>query len=278
MDYKIVVDSCCDLTEDMRRDSHFQVIPLTLQVGETYITDDESFNQAEYLELVRSTPECPKTACPSPEAFKNAYDCDAEAVFVVTLSQHLSGTYNSAVLGRSMYIEEKGEKQIAVFSSDSASVGELKIAMKIQELAEAGESFEEIVKEVSDFRDNMKTYFVLETLDYLKKNGRLTGLQALFATVLSIKPVMGADKGVIIKLDQARGIDKALSKMSQWVAKEAKAAEKKVLAISHTNCPERAQKVKEQICKLIKVKDVCIVDTAGVSTTYAGDGGVIIAL
>lgn len=278
MDYKIVVDSCCDLTEEMRADSHFQIIPLTLQVGETYMTDDESFDQAKYLELVRSTPDCPKTACPSPEAFKNAYDCDAEAVFVVTLSQHLSGTYNSAVLGRSMYIEEKGEKQIAVFSSDSASVGEVKIAMKIQELAESGKPFEEIVKEVSDFRDNMKTYFVLETLDYLKKNGRLTGLQALFATVLSIKPVMGSDKGVIIKLDQARGIDKALSRMCQWVAKEAKNAEQKVLAISHTNCPDRAEKVKEQICKLIKVKDVCIVNTAGVSTTYAGDGGVIIAL
>lgn len=278
MNYKIVVDSCCDLTGEMRADSHFQIIPLTLQVGETHIIDDENFNQAEYIELVRTTPDCPRTACPSPEAFKKAYDCDAEAIFVVTLSQHLSGTYNSAVLGRSMYIEEKGEKQIAVFSSDSASVGEVKIAMKIQELAEAGKSFEEIVKEVSDFRDNMHTYFVLETLDYLKKNGRLTGLQAIFATVLNIKPVMGADKGVIIKLDQARGIDKALSKMAQWVAKEAKDAENKVLAISHTNCPERAKKVKDQICKLIKVKDVCIVNTAGVSTTYAGDGGVIIAL
>ncbi len=278
MEYKIVVDSCCDLTEELKADRHFQVVPLTLQVGDTYITDDESFDQAKYLELVRTTPDCPKTACPSPEAFKKAYDCDAEAVFVVTLSQHLSGTYNSAVLGRNLYIEEKGEKKIAVFSSDSASIGEARIAVKIQEMAEAGESFEKIVKEVSEFRDNMKTYFVLETLDFLKKNGRLTGLQALFATVLNIKPVMGADKGVIIKLDQARGIDKALAKMAQWVAKEAKDAENKVLSISHTNCPERAKKVKELICSLIKVKDVYIVDTAGVSTTYAGDGGVIIAL
>ena len=208
MNYKIVVDSCCDLTEELRADSHFQVIPLTLQVGKRMITDDENFDQAEYLELVRTTPDCPKTACPSPEAFKEAYDCEADAVFVVTLSQHLSGTYNSAVLGRTLYLEEKGKKQIAVFSSDSAAVGEVKIALKIRELAEAGKSFAEIVREVSDFRDNMKTYFVLETLDYLKKNGRLTGLQAVFATVLNIKPVMGADKGVIIKLDQARGIDK----------------------------------------------------------------------
>ena len=278
MNYKIVVDSCCDLMEELKADSHFQVIPLTLQVGDTQITDDETFNQKSYLKLVRESEECPKTACPSPEAFMNAYDCDADAVFVVTLSQHLSGSYNSAVLGRSLYLEEKGEKHIAVFSSDSASVGEAILAMKIRDLCEAGKSFDEVVKEVSDYRDNLNTYFVLETLDFLKKNGRLTGLQAVVASVLNIKPVMGADKGTIIKLDQARGIDKALRKMAQWVAKQAVDSRHKTLAIAHTNCPDRAQKVKEIICSLINVKDVYVVNTAGVSSTYAGDGGVIIAL
>lgn len=278
MNYKIVVDSCCDLTEELKADSHFQSIPLTLQVGDIQITDDETFNQKSYLKLVRESEECPKTACPSPEAFMNAYDCDADAVFVVTLSQHLSGSYNSAVLGRSLYLEEKGEKHIAVFSSDSASVGEVILALKIRELCEAGKNFDEVVKEVSDYRDNLNTYFVLETLDFLRKNGRLTGIQAVVASVLNIKPVMGADKGTIIKLDQARGIDKALRKMAQWVAKQAVDPGHKTLAIAHTNCPDRARKVKEIICSLIDVKDVYVVNTAGVSSTYAGDGGVIIAL
>ena len=278
MNYKIVVDSCCDLTEELKADSHFQSIPLTLQVGDIQITDDETFNQKSYLKLVRESEECPKTACPSPEAFMNAYDCDADAVFVVTLSQHLSGSYNSAVLGRSLYLEEKGEKHIAVFSSDSASVGEVILALKIRELCEAGKSFDEVVKEVSDYRDNLNTYFVLETLDFLRKNGRLTGIQAVVASVLNIKPVMGADKGTIIKLDQARGIDKALRKMAQWVAKQAVDPGHKTLAIAHTNCPDRARKVKEIICSLIDVRDVYVVNTAGVSSTYAGDGGVIIAL
>ena len=278
MNYKIVVDSCCDLTEELKADSQFQSIPLTLQVGDIQITDDETFNQKSYLKLVKESEECPKTACPSPEAFMNAYDCDADAVFVVTLSQHLSGSYNSAVLGRSLYLEEKGEKHIAVFSSDSASVGEVILALKIRELCEAGKSFDEVVKEVSDYRDNLNTYFVLETLDFLRKNGRLTGIQAVVASVLNIKPVMGADKGTIIKLDQARGIDKALRKMAQWVAKLAVDPGHKTLAIAHTNCPDRARKVKEIICSLIDVKDVYVVNTAGVSSTYAGDGGVIIAL
>ena len=157
-------------------------------------------------------------------------------------------------------------------------MGEVILALKIRELCEAGKSFDEVVKEVSDYRDNLNTYFVLETLDFLRKNGRLTGIQAVVASVLNIKPVMGADKGTIIKLDQARGIDKALRKMAQWVAKQAVDPGHKTLAIAHTNCPDRAQKVKEIICSLIDVKDVYVVNTAGVSSTYAGDGGVIIAL
>ena len=76
MSYKIVGDSCLDLTEEMRKDSRFQIVPLTLQVDDTMIVDDENFDQKTFLKLVRESKECPKTACPSPEAFKKAYECE----------------------------------------------------------------------------------------------------------------------------------------------------------------------------------------------------------
>ena len=279
MSYKIVVDSCCDLTEDLRKSGVFQVIPLTLQVGGKLIVDDETFDQAAFLKAVRECPECPKSACPSPEQFKSAYESGGDMVFVVTLSQHLSGTYNSAVLAKELYIEEHGEdKKIHVFSSDSAASGEALIAMKIRELAEAGKSFEEIVEQVSDFRDHMLTYFVLETLDSLKKNGRLTGLQAIFATALNIKPVMAGDHGVIVKVDQARGMQKALAKLVQYVADNVKNPEQKILAISHCNCPERAKFVKEQLCRQMNFKDVYIAPAAGGTSLYASDGGVVVTI
>ena len=128
------------------------MIPLTLQVGDTYMVDDETFDQARFLKLVDESAECPKSACPSPESFKLAYEAaDAEGIFVVTLSQHLSGTYNSAQLAKNLYEEEHGkDKKIAVFSSDSAASGESLIALKIQELCEAGLSFEEVVEQISD--------------------------------------------------------------------------------------------------------------------------------
>ena len=280
MSYKIIGDSCLDLTADLKKDPHFQIIPLTLQVEHTQVIDDETFDQKKFLELVRSSSECPQTACPSPERFKEAFECDAEQIFVITLSEHLSGTYNSAVLAKKLYEEEHGQdgKNIAVFSSDSASSGELNIALYIQSLCQASLPFEEIEEKTRSFIKNMRTYFVLESLDTLRKNGRLTGLQAFFATALNIKPVMGADSGVIIKLDQARGINKALTRMADIAIREAGETKDKVLIIAHCNNPERAEVVKNEMCRQASFKDVIITETAGVATVYARDGGIIVAL
>ena len=278
MTYKIIGDSCLDLTEELKKDPHFQMIPLTLMVGDQTFIDDETFNQKEFIKIVKESPECPKTACPSPEMFKEAYRCDAENVFVITLSGPLSGSYNSAVLAKSLYEEEYGHKNICVINSESASSGELNIALFIRDLCEQGMAFEEIEKEAMEYRDRMNTYFVLETLDTLKKNGRLTGLSAFIATALNIKPVMGAEKGNIIKLDQARGINKALQRLTEYVVKEGGNTEEKRLVISHVNAPERAQYVKEILCSKAKFKEVVITDTAGVATVYANDGGIIVAI
>ena len=81
--YKIIGDSCMDLTEELKLDPHFQMIPLTLQIGDYKVTDDETFNQKEFLAKVKASPECPKTACPSPESFKEAFEGEAEYIFVV---------------------------------------------------------------------------------------------------------------------------------------------------------------------------------------------------
>lgn len=279
MRYKIIGDSCLDLTEELKKDNHFEMIPFTLMVGDSQVIDDETFNQKEFLEVVKNCPECPKTACPSPEMFKEAYHCEEENVFVITISGPLSGSYNSAVLAKSLYEEEYGKKNIAVINSESASGGQLNIALLIQELCEQGLPFEEVEKQALAYRDRLKTYFVLETLDALRKNGRLTGLQAFFATTLNIKPVMSAEGGVIIKLDQARGIQKALQRMAEIVVKDAAGkTEEKRLIISHCNAPERAEFVKEKLCSMAKFKDVMITNTGGLATVYASDGGIIVAL
>lgn len=277
MSYKIIGDSCLDLTEDLKKDPRFQMIPLTLQVDDTQVIDDETFDQKRFLELVKASPNCPKTACPSPETFKKAYECEADDIYVITLSSHLSGTFNSAQVGKELYEEDHGPKNIKIIDSWSASAGELNIALYIAGLCESGAGFEEVCQKAEQFKREMKTYFVLESLDALRKNGRLTGLQAFFATTLNIKPVMGAVEGVIIKEDQARGVNKALTKMCDYAQKNIKDPEGKTAVVAHCNNRERAELVREELLKRIPFREVVITETAGVATVYASDGGVVLA-
>lgn len=276
MSYKIIVDSCGELTEEMKASGMFETASLGLEVGGYHIKDDETFDQADFLRRVAECPECPKSSCPSPETYMEGYHCDAERVYAVTLTGELSGSYNSAMLGKSLYQEEYGEKDIYVFNSRSASVGQTLIAQKIMECEAAGMMFPEVIEAVEAYIADQHTYFVLETLETLRKNGRLTGIKAVAATVLNIKPVMAAtEKGVICQLGQARGINKALQKMVDALVSELKDSGRKTLGISHCNCPERAEYVKKLIMDKTEVKDVVIVNMRGVSTMYANDGGII---
>ena len=279
MKYKIAIDSCGELLDSWKGDSHFESIPLTLNVGGEEIIDDETFCQAEFLNKVAACPECPKSACPSPERYMRAFDCDAEHVYAVTLSAELSGSYNSAVLGRNLLLEDHPDKKVYVFNSRSASIGETLIALKIQECEEAGMTFEEVVDTVEKYIDEQNTFFVLENLDTLRKNGRLSKVKALVASALKIKPVMGStDEGSICQLDQARGMNRAMLKMTDYIVERTKNSKDRVLAISHCNCAARAQMLKEALLERMELKDVVVLDTAGVSSMYANDGGVIVVV
>lgn len=278
--YQIVIDSCGELPEDLKCDRHFSNVPLELEVDGVRITDDETFNQKDFLRRVRECIHSPKSSCPSPERYMRACEGEAERVYIVTLSGRLSGSYNSAVLGAGLYREEHGDaKRIHVFNSKSASVGETLIGLKVQECEEAGMDFDEVVRAVDEYIASMNTFFVLETLETLRKAGRLSNLKAFVANTLNIKPVMGSDKeGSIQQLGQARGMKKALSKMVEDMLRVTKNCENRVLAISHCNCPERAEYVKQMVEKLARFKKIVIVNTAGVSSMYANDGGVILAV
>lgn len=280
MRYKIVVDSCCELPEAYKNDPRFERVPLSLEVGDYHVQDDETFDQHEFLEQVAASPKCPKSACPSPERYRSAFKGTAEHVYCVTLSSHLSGSYNSAMLGKALCEEEAGDKpQIYICDSESASVGETQLAMKIMEWEEAGTfTFQEIVKKLEAFRNGMLTYFVLDNLETLRKNGRLSSVKALIASTLNIKPVMIGRGGVIFQKGQSVGVKKALAKMCDYMIAEGKNLEQKMLYISHCNCPERASYVKEYMLQRRRFAGVVVLDTAGVSSMYANDGGVIVTV
>ena len=277
MSFHIVCDSCTDLTEEDLKKGCYTLVPLTLLVDGEEIIDDETFDQADFLAKVAASKESVKSACPAPESYMEAYS-KADDIYVVTLSAELSGSYNSAVLGKNLYEEENGTKNIHVVNYRGAATTQVLIARKLNEYASQGRPFEEVVDKIEEYTTSLRTYFVLETLEVLRKNGRLSRLSATIAGALNIKPVMiGTRDGVIQKAAQARGMKKALAKMVEHMGSEGRDLTRRQFVISHCNCYERAVYVKELIKKHLHAEDVDIVDTKGVSSLYACDGGIIVS-
>ena len=277
MSFKIIVDRCCDLTPSLLREPCYSSVPLTIRVGDKVIVDDATFDQAELLWRMKESESAPQTSCPSPAQYLDAFDCGADELYVVTLSALLSGSHNSAQQARQIWLEEHPDAKVHIFNSCSASAGEALLAMKIREFASQGLLFQQVIREVDRFSRDMQTLFVLESLDNLRKNGRLTGLQSVVTGALRIKLLMGATpEGEICKKGQAISIKQALSKMVELMVKDAKHVGR-TLVLSHCNGLERAFQLKEMVLKACQFRDVVIVETRGISTVYANDGGIVAA-
>lgn len=277
MSIKIVADSSCDLTVEMKRLMNIDIAPLILQLGDKSFVDDEALDVNAYVKEMGQCEVAPKTACPSPDDYMKKYE-GSESTFVVTLSHAISGSYNSAMLAKDLFLDEIGNKFIHVFDSLSASAGETLIVHKIYELSKLDLGDIEIVEKVTQYIKEMKTYFLLESLDHLAKAGRLNPIIARIANMFDIKPIMGgAEDGTIKLVEKVRGYKKAFRRLVDTIGEEGKNLEDKILGIAHCNCLDRALQLKEEVLKKYNFKDIIIVDMGGLSSTYADDGGIVIA-
>lgn len=260
----------------MAADPHYVRIPLRIFVGKEEFVDDGSIRQQALLSAMKHCHEAPKTACPSPAHYMEHFD-EAEDVYIVTLSDRLSGSCNAANQAVTFYREEGGGHNVHVFNSRSASAGQVQAALLIRELAAQGLPFQEVVDRVERYLDEMDTMFVLENLDNLRKNGRLSRMQSLVTSTLRIKLLLGSTpEGEICKKGQAMSVKQALSKMASLMAANPNHAGKR-LSIVHCNCLERAYHLRELALKQCQFSEILISETGGISTVYANDGGVVAA-
>lgn len=276
MTYRIVCDSCTDLPLELAADPHIKRAPLSIQVGPETIIDDESFRQDILLEKMRACPDAPRTACPSPSMFLDRFSEEGDT-YVVTLSSRLSGSYNAAMQARAIYLEEGGKGNIHVFNSRSASSGQAQIVLLIRELAGRRLPFAQVVERTEAYIGRMKTLFVLENLDNLRKNGRLTRMQALVTGALRVKLLCGSTpEGEIQKLGQGLSMKQTLARMAARMEADAAHVGRRLI-LAQCNCLERAEAVRELIRKRCRFGEVLIVPTGGISTVYADDGGIVAA-
>ncbi|HCC06964.1 MAG TPA: DegV family protein [Clostridiales bacterium] len=278
MNSKIIADSCCDLSKQMQEDINVDLIPFKILVDDVTYVDDDNLNPMDLLKAMKSTPSVPKSSCPSPDDFYNSFiNSVSNSIFIVTISSFLSGTYNSALVAKNMFLETNKDKFIHIFDSLSAASGEVLVALKINDCIEKELPNDDIVSTVAAFIDEMKTFFILDSLDNLIKNGRISKLKGFIANILNIVPIMKAVKGEIDMHEKSRGSKKAFNRLVEIIGEHGSDFKDKILSISHCNAKEKAEWLKESVSKAYNFKDIIILETKGLSTMYAYDGGIIIA-
>lgn len=277
-------DSCRQLLRlipELLKKTQARVAPLTITIDDTHYVDDGTVDIPPYLAAMKASKNPVRSACPSPDLYAEDIKAADGDCFIITLSSKLSGSHNAAVLGVQLAEEDMPEKKVHVFDSESASAGETYLALMIHDLIAAGKSFEQIVETVEEKIRSMHTLFVLDSLDNLVKNGRISKTVALLANVLSIRLLMSDDgHGAIKNISKARGIKGALTQMVETCRKhtEGLAAASQRLVISYCNCPERARQVRDMIReKCPAIGEIVMTPTSALSSMYANDGGVVIA-
>jgi len=274
MTHKIIVDSCCDLTADIKERLNIDIVPLYLNLGQKQILD-ENVNIDEFLEEMKQCQDKIGSAAPSPHSYQVLME-KAESSFVVTLSSKLSSSFSSAQIANDMMDSNKHD--VHIFDSKSAAAGQLLLVLKLEQYINEGLAKSDIIKKMTDFISNMKTYFVLDNIDNLLKNGRLGKVKASFIQILNIKLLMGSDgDGQIVHYKNCRGRSKFVPKLIEMIQESNRETEGQIAVISHCRNEQVALQLKAEMEQRFKFKDIVVAPTGGLSSLYANDKGVIIA-
>lgn len=235
MGIRVVTDSACDLPTPLVEALGIEVVPLTIRFGTEEFVDQVELSAAEFWDRVARFDGLPETAAPSPGAFEERYrhlmQRGATGIVCINLSSHLSGTMQSAQVAAAAVA---ADCPVQVIDSQSASMGQGNLCLTAARRAADGDSLESIVAEVVDRRDRTKLYATLDTLEHIRKSGRIGNARALLGSMLSIKPVIEIREGIVEEVQKVRTRSKALRALTE------KAGEGKIehLAVLHGNAPD----------------------------------------
>ncbi|WP_102716420.1 DegV family protein [Paenibacillus castaneae] len=271
---RIVTDSTADIPAEIRERLGISMVPLKVLFGEETYLDAVTIESKQFYEKLAESSSLPTTSQPSPLEFSEVYERllseDADAPIIsIHLSAVLSGTYQSAVIAHSMLEQES---DITIINSKSASYGFGLRVIKAAEMAEAGESKERIIEEMERLAQNMELYFLVDTLDFLQKGGRIGKASALIGSILNIKPILSLDsEGVVLAVDKVRGSKKAMARIIAML-KQTYGDDPVGVTFAYTDRKETAEELHELVKSEFNVKTVGWTTIGAVIGTHTGPG------
>lgn len=273
---KIVVDSCCELNLDMMEGVDVSFVPFKLSIGSNDFLDDENLNIEDFRIKMEESKEPVKTACPSPMDFFEKFEGDI--VYVVTITSELSGTYQSAMIAKEMYLKEYPGAKVHVFDSRSAVAGETAVFLNLVKCIKEGKSFEETVADTEEIIERSVTIINLASLSNLAKNGRIPKIAGKLSKVLNIRMIGKAKDGKIVPVSIERGLKRSVKSLVNKALDICDKSLKTAIVISEANALEAAKEVREMLLKDFPDRIIEITGMKGLSTTYAEEGGLVLHL
>jgi DegV family protein with EDD domain len=272
---QLVTDSSCDLPEELIKRYNIHIVPLVVNIDGEISRERVDITPKEFYKKMALSKNLPRTSQPTPASFLDVFTKLAPAgpVLCITISSGLSGTYQSACLGK-----ETSGADITVFDSLGGSLGHGLQVLRAAELAESGRSLEEIIKELEKYRSEMNILVLLNTLDNIVKGGRLSKFQGNLGKLLDIKVLLHSDKeGKVVVQARARGKKKFLNMVLQEIIRLRPDMTSMDAGITHFNNPEDAEFIKKEIIEKCHARNVIINDMGITMATYAGEGGMIVS-
>lgn len=279
METVIIIDSCSDLPKSYVEENNVPLINFSFNFKGRDIEDDlgETMNYKEFFKEVR-TGELPTTSQVNSYRYSEIFKkhvSEGKAVICIVFSSALSGSYNNAVMGREMALEEYKDADITVIDSRCASMGEGLLDYYAIDMLKKGRSKDEVVSWIENNKLRINHWFTVDDLNHLKRGGRVSSTAAIIGTLLDIKPILHVDdEGRLIPVTKVKGRKKSIKTLFQMLDERIVNPEEQSIFISHGDCLEDAKFLERLILEKYKVKEVVINNIGPVIGSHSGPGTV----
>ncbi|MEN2466938.1 DegV family protein [Ornithinibacillus sp. FSL M8-0202] len=280
MSIQLMTDGGADIPKELMDLADIKVISLYLNFKDTQYKSGVELDLPSFFKKIEETKELPRSAAPSPNDFYEGYkEIDpTKPILMISLSSGLSSTYENAVAGKELLLDEEPERKIEVINARTASAGQALLLFEAYQKIQENYSLEELVLHLNSKVKQTATLFVLKTLENLVLGGRIDKVKGTLAKTLNIKLLMKAsDEGTIEVAEKVRGDKKSIRRFVDQIGEYAKTFEDKILVMTHYNAAERAKSVLHDIKTKYQFKETYLTEMGPLISTYGGEGALVIS-
>ncbi|MGP4071485.1 DegV family protein [Piscibacillus sp. B03] len=280
MDFQLMVDGGADLSKETIERFNIKIVPLNIHFEDAEYKAGEDLDLQTFYNKMSEAEELPKTSASSPNDFYDAFkEVDPEIpILMLALTKNLSATYQNAVLGKEMLLDEEPNRKIEIINTKTASSGIALLANEAIKLKLEQVDFKEITEKLKGYVEKTTTLFSLKTVENLIKGGRLDKMRGTIAKTLNIKLLMKAsEEGTIEVTEKVRGEKKALRRLVDQIGDYSKSLEGKTIALAHSNCEEKAKKVLATIREKYQPEEEMLVEMGPLIATHAGESALVLS-